>query len=226
MKEGEFHLTVLAVLCTEDKKILITKRAMSKKWAGGHWEIPGGGVKSKESSYEAIVREVSEETDIDLTNNKGELLYTYKRENPHEGDNYFVDVYGFNISKEDVLKVKVQEEEVDGFKFATISEIEAIANFYDYFEIQPLANNEFMIENEKIADVTSKDDLRELNCKIAELGEKFNKPVVATCDAHFLNPGDEIYRKYLLIQLKACITFYRKNKSIFSCRVTAPIICF
>ncbi|MGP1612679.1 MAG: PolC-type DNA polymerase III [Catonella sp.] len=77
-------------------------------------------------------------------------------------------------------------------------EIETLANFYDYFEIQPLANNEFMIENDKIADVISKDDLREINCKIVELGEKFNKPVVATCDAHFLNPGDEIYRKYLL----------------------------
>lgn len=127
MKEGEFHLTVLAVLCTDDKKILITKRSISKKWAGGHWEIPGGGVKAGENSYEAIVREVLEETNIDLTSNKGKLLYTYKRENPHEGDNYFVDVYGFHISKEDVLKVKVQEEEVDGFKLATLSEIEAIA---------------------------------------------------------------------------------------------------
>ena len=127
MKEGEFHLTVLAVLCTEDRKILITKRAMDKKWAAGHWEIPGGGAKAGENSYDAIVREVFEETNIDLTNNKGKLLYTYKRENPHEGDNYFVDVYGFNISEEAVLNIKTQEEEVDEFKLATINEIEAIA---------------------------------------------------------------------------------------------------
>lgn len=77
-------------------------------------------------------------------------------------------------------------------------EIEALAKFYDYFEIQPLANNNFMIESDKISDVTSEEDLKELNRKIVELGEKFNKPVVATCDAHFLNPEDEIYRKYLL----------------------------
>ena len=77
-------------------------------------------------------------------------------------------------------------------------EIKAIAYFYDYFEIQPLANNNFMIESDRVPDVTSEEDLKELNRKIVELGEKFNKPVVATCDAHFLNPEDEIYRKYLL----------------------------
>ena len=77
-------------------------------------------------------------------------------------------------------------------------EIEALAKFYDYFEIQPLANNNFMIESDRVPDVTSEEDLKELNRKIVELGEKFNKPVVATCDAHFLNPEDEIYRKYLL----------------------------
>ena len=77
-------------------------------------------------------------------------------------------------------------------------EIEALANFYDYFEIQPLANNGFMIEGDKIPDVTDEDDLKEINRRIVELGEKFNKPVAATCDAHFINPEDEIYRKYLL----------------------------
>ena len=77
-------------------------------------------------------------------------------------------------------------------------EIEALAKFYDYFEIQPLANNNFMIESDKISDVTSEEDLKKINRKIVELGEKFNKPVVTTCDAHFLNPEDEIYRKYLL----------------------------
>ena len=77
-------------------------------------------------------------------------------------------------------------------------ELEALANFYDYFEIQPIANNKFMIESDKVPDITDEEDLKELNKKIVQLGEKFNKPVVATCDAHFLNPEDEIYRKYLL----------------------------
>ena len=75
------------------------------------------------------------------------------------------------------------------------SEIEEIVNFYDYLEIQPISNNRFLIAEDKAKD---DEDLRALNRKIVELGEKYNKPVVATCDAHFLNREDEIYRKILL----------------------------
>jgi len=75
------------------------------------------------------------------------------------------------------------------------AEIEEIVNFYDYLEIQPISNNRFLISEEKARD---DEDLRNLNRKIVELGEKYNKPVVATCDAHFLNDEDELYRKILL----------------------------
>ena len=75
------------------------------------------------------------------------------------------------------------------------AEIEEIVNFYDYLEIQPISNNRFLIEAEKAKD---DEDLRNFNRKIVELGEKYNKPVVATCDAHFLNDEDELYRKILL----------------------------
>ena len=75
------------------------------------------------------------------------------------------------------------------------SEIEEIVNFYDYLEIQPISNNRFLIAEEKAKD---DEDLRNFNRRIVELGEKYNKPVVATCDAHFLNKEDEIYRKILL----------------------------
>ncbi len=75
------------------------------------------------------------------------------------------------------------------------SEIENIVNFYDYLEIQPLSNNRFLIEENKVAD---DEGLKELNRKIVALGEKYNKPVVATCDAHFLNDEDEIYRKIIV----------------------------
>ena len=77
-------------------------------------------------------------------------------------------------------------------------EIARLATFYDYYEIQPLGNNRFMIANEKIADVTSDEDLRELNRKIVKLGEEFHKPVVATCDVHFLDPEDEVYRRIIM----------------------------
>ena len=77
-------------------------------------------------------------------------------------------------------------------------QIARLADFYDYYEIQPLGNNRFMIESDKNPDVNSEEDLRELNRQIVELGEKFNKPVVATCDVHFLDPGDEVYRRIIM----------------------------
>ena len=77
--------------------------------------------------------------------------------------------------------------------------IEELVNFYDYLEIQPVANNEFMLHSEKEAyeNFNNWEDLREINRRIVKLGEKYNKPVCATCDVHFLDPEDEIYRRIL-----------------------------
>ncbi len=73
-------------------------------------------------------------------------------------------------------------------------EIEEIANDYDYLEIQPIGNNEFLVRNGIV-----KDDevLKDINRKIVSLGEKLNKLVVATCDVHFIDPQDEVYRRIL-----------------------------
>lgn len=76
--------------------------------------------------------------------------------------------------------------------------IAKIVNFYDYLEIQPLGNNRFMIESEKVTRVQSEEDLKELNRKIVKLGEQFGKPVVATCDVHFMEPEDEVYRRIIM----------------------------
>ncbi|MBV7271578.1 DNA polymerase III subunit alpha [Clostridiaceae bacterium UIB06] len=73
-------------------------------------------------------------------------------------------------------------------------EIEAIAEEYDYLEIQPLGNNDYLVRQEQVPD---KEYLKEINRKIIALGEKFNKPVVATGDVHFMDPEDEIYRRIL-----------------------------
>lgn len=77
-------------------------------------------------------------------------------------------------------------------------EISGIVNFYDYLEIQPLGNNRFMIADPKLPQVQSDSDLIRLNKEIVALGEEFDKPVVATCDVHFLNPEDEIYRRIIM----------------------------
>ena len=76
--------------------------------------------------------------------------------------------------------------------------ISKIVSFYDYLEIQPLGNNHFMIESERISKVNSEEDLKEINRQIVRLGERFNKPVVATCDVHFLEPEDEVYRRIIM----------------------------
>ncbi len=76
-------------------------------------------------------------------------------------------------------------------------ELKRIASFYDFLEIQPLANNRFMLANEKYAAKTD-EDLRSYNRKIVQLGEELGKMVVATGDVHFLNPEDEIFRHILL----------------------------
>ena len=78
-------------------------------------------------------------------------------------------------------------------------DIKNIVSFYDYLEIQPISNNRFLIEEGTVA---GEEELRELNRQIVELGEKYKKPVVATCDVHYLNPDDEIGRKVLLAGMR------------------------
>ncbi len=76
--------------------------------------------------------------------------------------------------------------------------IARIVDYYDYLEIQPLGNNAFMIDSDRVSKVHSEEDLKEINRQIIRLGEKFNKPVVATCDVHFLDPEDEVYRRIIM----------------------------
>ena len=77
------------------------------------------------------------------------------------------------------------------------TEIHKIVDFYDYLEIQPLGNNAFMLRDEK-SPVNSEEELMDLNRRIVGLGEQYNKPVCATCDVHFLDPEDEVYRRIIM----------------------------
>ena len=78
------------------------------------------------------------------------------------------------------------------------SEIEEIANFYDYLEIQPFHNNDFLKRSKDFPNVQTDEDLININKRVAELAQKLNKPLVATCDAHFMNQSDWIYRAIMM----------------------------
>ena len=81
---------------------------------------------------------------------------------------------------------------------ASHEELLKIASFYDYLEIQPIGNNAFMIRSQNLPEIKDDDDLININLKVAELAKELNKPLVATCDVHFLNPEDSIYRAILM----------------------------
>ena len=125
MKEGDYYISVLGVVRRSDGKFLITQRVMTKEWAPGWWEIPGGAVKAGESSLEAVIREVREETGLDVSNCPDGYRFTYRRDNPDEGDNYFVDVYRFELDFNE-SDLKLQEEETMGYRLATLDEIKEL----------------------------------------------------------------------------------------------------
>ena len=127
LKDDEYHLTVLGVVANRDGRFLITRRVMSKSWAPGWWEVSGGACMAGEQSEDAVYREVREETGLDVRGWEGGYLFTYHRENPGEGDNYFVDVYRF-VGDFDEEDIHIQESETDGYRIAGADEIKSLAD--------------------------------------------------------------------------------------------------
>lgn len=88
-------------------------------------------------------------------------------------------------------------------------ELARIASFYDFLEIQPLKNNEFLVREGKVSSI---EDLKEMNRSIVRLGEKLNLPVIATGDVHFLHPHHEVFRRVL-----------QANKGYEDAEIQAPL---
>ena len=120
---GEFMMYVLAILENEEGKFLITQRALDKKWAAGAWEMPGGGAKSKESSLDAIKREVKEETGFAVAN--GRVVYSYFNEDQKSHDNYFVDIYHFKFDFQ-LSDVTLNTRESMGCRCVSLNELVAM----------------------------------------------------------------------------------------------------
>lgn len=125
LNKGQYMLYVIALIENENKEYLVTQRAMDKKWAAGHWEIPGGGVASGESSFEAVCREVKEETGLDVSDCDKHVIYSYRNDDLEGGDNYFADIYLIrkNFSLADV---NVDPDEIMDVKMANIDEIKRL----------------------------------------------------------------------------------------------------
>ncbi len=100
---------------------------MDKAWAPGWWEISGGAAMAGEDSEDAIKREILEETGLDVNGAKGGFLFSYHRENPSEGDNYFVDVYRFEMDFTD-SDIKLQDAETKDFMITDVNKIKEFAN--------------------------------------------------------------------------------------------------
>lgn len=138
LKDDEYHLTVIGAIRRTDGKYLITKRAMDKTWAPGHWEISGGACQAGEESEHAIRREILEETGLDVSGADGGYQFTYHRENPGEGDNYFVDVYLFHMDF-DERDLKIEGREIGGYQLVdadTIREIGEAGKFLHYDSVK------------------------------------------------------------------------------------------
>ena len=120
------NFTTLCYIEKENQYLMLHRVSKKKDGNKDKWIGVGGHFEEGESPEDCLLREVREETGLDARSADGGYLFTYKRENPGEGDNYFVDVYRF-VMDVDEKDLHLQTEETDGYMFATIGQIKAFA---------------------------------------------------------------------------------------------------
>lgn len=130
LKKGQYMLYVLALI-ENNGQFLVTQRTMDKKWAAGSWEIPGGASMVNETSFDALVREVKEETNLDVADCSRTPIYTYVNEDLDRGDNYFVDIYRCRLSFS-LKDVKIAKGEVLDYRIASLDEIKELHDKYGF----------------------------------------------------------------------------------------------
>jgi len=123
LKEGQYMLYVLALIEDLSGRLLVTQRSLDKHWGAGWWEIPGGGVRSGETTLDALRREVPEEVGLTIADDlEPSPIYSYENVDLKRGDNYIVDFYHVRIdfSEEDVRLV---DGEAIAFRLCTWDDI-------------------------------------------------------------------------------------------------------
>ena len=151
--------------------------------------------KAKLPSYHAIMLAENNTGRVNLYNLVSQSHLTFYNKRPKIPKSEFIKhregiILGSACEAGELYKALLDEK--------SDTEIARLVNFYDYLEIQPTGNNEFMIYSDKVKNVNSIEDIQAINKRIVDLGEEFNKPVVATCDVHFLDPEDEVYRRIIM----------------------------
>ncbi len=122
MAAGDYHISVICAIKNAKGEYLITQRAADKEWGALWWEFPGGGVRAGESPEAACLREVKEETGLSLLPSEISHALRYSREDPEQGNNYFMDVFTADTHFT-AADVKAQEDEVNDIRFASAAEI-------------------------------------------------------------------------------------------------------
>lgn len=148
----------------------------------------------KKPSFHAIILATSEVGRVNLYRlvSMGHLDYFYRRPRiPKSMFNKYREglIIGSACEAGEIYRALLDD--------ASEERIRELVDFYDYLEIQPLGNNHFMIESDRVEKIHSVEDLKDMNRRIVALGEQYEKPVVATCDVHFLDPEDEVYRRII-----------------------------
>ena len=132
-KLGLLHAEVAAFIYTETGRILLQKRKSNKATYAGVWSITGGHVLAGENNEEAIVREIKEELNLDIENGRVTYVTTYKSKKIKDDiiNNKFFSIYIVQINKEEIKKIKIQNEELEEIKLFSMAEIENILNSED-----------------------------------------------------------------------------------------------
>ena len=134
LQAGEYMLYVLALIeRPSDGRFLITRRALTKKWAAGAWEVSGGGALAGEDSFTAVTREVREETGLDISAVPAAMrtpIYGYRNEDLKRGDIYYVKM---EFADADVT---IEQSEAIDFRMATMDEIRALHEADEFLHYQ------------------------------------------------------------------------------------------